>query len=95
MRKWRRSLYLVVYPGGAFLATSLEVALGFFEGVHKRPMRALARPGRYTYEVYPDFPGVGWGRVGVIADLGLQKPEEVPLPPAFPLAVSNAWGNDK
>ncbi len=90
-------MYLVVYPGGYFLATSLEVALGFFEGVHERPMRALARPGRYTYEVYPDFPGVGLGRVGAIANLSRQKPEiepVPPVPPVFPFKISEAWGGE-
>jgi len=88
-------LYLVAYPGGIVLATSLEVALGFFEGIHGRPMRASRVPGGYTYEVYPNFPGVGYSPTErAIANLGWQRPEEVPPLPVFPFKVCDAWGND-
>jgi len=89
-------MYLVVYSGGTFLATSLEVALGFFEGIHERPMRASSVPGGYVYEVFPDFPGIGYGPTErAIANLNQQRPEEMPLLPAFPFKVSEDWGADE
>jgi hypothetical protein len=88
-------MYLVVYPGGAFLATSLEVALGFFEGLHGKPMRASSVPGEYVYQVFPDFPGVEWSRAErAIANLRRQRPEETPSPPVFPFKVCEEWGTD-
>jgi len=88
-------LYLVVYPGGAILATSLEVALGFFEGVHGKTMRAKAQPEGYVYEVYPDFPGPGWSLAErAIANLGKQRPEGAPPLPVFPFRVCEEWGSD-
>ncbi len=88
-------MYLVAYPGGFILATSLEVALGFFEGVHGRRMRALVVPGEYAYQVFPDFPGIGWGQAErAIANLGRQRPEEVPPLPVFPFKVCEEWGAD-
>jgi len=89
-------MYLVVYPGGAILATSLEVALGFLEGIHGRPMRAHPVPGGYAYQAFPDFPGMGWFRAErAIADLGRQKVEEVPPLPVFPFAIHDEWGDDE
>ena len=89
-------MYLVVYPGGTFLATSLEVALGFFEGIHGRPMRASPVPGGYVYQVFPDFPGIGYGPTErVIANLNRQRPEEMPRLPVFPFAVHDEWGDDE
>ncbi len=88
-------MYLIVYPGGIVLATSLEVALGFFEGINERPMRASAVPGEYVYEVFPDFPGKEWLPARrAIANLGRQKPEIEPVPPVFPFKISDEWGND-
>ena len=89
-------MYLIAYPGGAILATSLEVALGFLEGIHGRPMRAHPVPGEYAYQVFPDFPGMGWGRTErAIANLSWQKPEEMPPLPAFPFKVCEEWGADE
>jgi hypothetical protein len=88
-------MYLVCLGKKPVLATTLEVACAFFEGIHERPMRASALPGGYVYEVYPDFPGREWGpRERAIANLGLQKPEEVPVPPIFPYVFSDEWGKD-
>jgi hypothetical protein len=88
-------MYLVYLGGHVALATTLEVACGFFEGIHGRPVRASSLPGGYVYEVFPDFPGKDWSPAErAIADLGLQRPEEMPLPPVFPFVVSDTWGND-
>ena len=89
-------MYLVAYPGGAILATSLEVALGFFEGINGRPMRASPVPGEYAYEVFPDFPGIGYGLAKrAIANLRRQNPEVIPPLPAFPFKVCEEWGADE
>jgi hypothetical protein len=88
-------MYLVYLGGRIALATTLEVACGFFEGIHGRPMRARALPGGYACEVWPDFPGREWGpRERAIANIGRQRPEEMPLPPVFPFATSDEWGSD-
>jgi hypothetical protein len=89
-------MYLIYYGKGGILATTLEVALGFFEGVHGRPMRASSLPGGYVYEVFSDFPGAGWSRAErAIADLSKQRPEEMPRLPVFPFVVEDGWGDDE
>jgi hypothetical protein len=87
-------MYLIYYGEGIVLATTLEVALGFFEGVHGRPMRASPIPGEYVYAVFPDFPGAGWSRAErAIANLRRQKPEATPQLPVFPFVAHDEWGN--
>jgi hypothetical protein len=89
-------LYLVAYSGGFILATSLEVALGFFEGIHGRPMRASPMAGEYVYHVFPDFPGIGYGPTErAIANLRCQKPEDMPRLPVLPFRVCEEWGADE
>jgi len=86
---------MVFISGEIVQAPRLEIILGVFEGLHGRPMRASLAPGGYTYEVYPDFPGVGYGpKERAIANLSQQRPEEVPPLPVFPFKVCEEWGAD-
>jgi hypothetical protein len=89
-------VYMVFIDGEIVQAPRLEIILGVFEGLHGRPMRASRAPGGYTYEVYPDFPGVGYSpKERAIANLSRQRPEEVPPLPAFPFKVCGEWGADE
>jgi hypothetical protein len=58
-------------------------------------MRASPVPGEYAYQVFPDFPGIGYGPTErAIANLNRQRPEEMPPLPAFPFQVPEEWGSD-
>jgi hypothetical protein len=83
--------YLAYANGYLVFMRDLDVVEGFVQGFYGKHARVAAGDGYVVY-AHP----LPWSApVGIAADLGKQRPEAGAPPPAFPFAVSDAWGNDE